>query len=155
MYRSKHELIFVAKNGTAPHINNVELGRFGRNRTNVWDYPGVNSFRKGRLDDLVTHPTVKPVAMVADAIMDCSRRGGSVLDCFGGSGTTLNAAQKTGRRGYLMEVDPKYVDLTIERFQKLAGEKAVHAATGLTFEEMHLRRATQNPKAGATTGEEE
>jgi DNA modification methylase len=149
LYRSKHELIFVAKSGTAPHINNVELGRFGRNRTNVWNYPGVNSFRQNRLDDLLLHPTVKPVAMVADAIMDCSRRGAIVLDCFGGSGTTLIAAEKTARRGYLMEVDPKYVDVTIERFQKLTGETAVHAATKLTFEKMQVRRARQNPKAGA------
>jgi DNA modification methylase len=140
-YRSKHEMVFVAKTGTGPHINNVELGRFGRNRTNIWDYPGVNSFHKGRLDDLAMHPTVKPVAMVADAIMDCSRRGGIVLDCFGGSGTTLIAAQKTARRGYLMEVDPKYVDVTIERFQKQTGEKAIHAGTNLTFEKMKIRRA--------------
>jgi DNA modification methylase len=116
---------------------------------------GANSFRQGRLDDLAMHPTVKPVALVADAIMDCTRRGAIVLDCFGGSGTTLIAAEKTGRHGYLMELDPKYLDVTIERFQKLTGAKVVHAATGLTFEEMHLRRATQNPKAGTTAGGEE
>ena len=157
LYRSRHELVFVFKNGTAPHINNIELGRFGRNRANVWNYPGVNSFRKGRLDDLAMHPTVKPVTMVADAILDCSRRGGSVLDCFGGSGTSLIAAEKTGRRGFLMELEPKYVDVTIERFQKMTGDKAVHAVAGLTFEDMQHQRTTQNCEAAATTagGEEE
>jgi DNA modification methylase len=155
LYRSKHEMILVAKNGTAPHINNVELGRFGRNRTNVWNYPGVNTFRKGRLDDLAMHPTVKPVTMVADAILDCSQRGAIVLDCFGGSGTTLIAAEKTGRRGFLMELDPKYVDVTIRRFQKLTGKEAVHAYTGLTFEEVQLRRARKDPRQTlATDGEE-
>lgn len=105
LYRSKYELIIVAKNGTAPHVNNVELGRFGRNRTNVWNYPGANSLREGRRAELAMHPTVKPVAMVADAILDCSKRGGVVLDCFGGSGTTLIAAEKTGRHARLMELD--------------------------------------------------
>jgi DNA modification methylase len=98
----------------------------------------------------------EPVAMVADAILDCSRRGAIVLDSFGGSGTTLIAAEKTGRRGYLVELDPKYVDVTIARFQKMTGDKAVHAATGLTFEEMQDQRTTQNCESAATTaGEEE
>jgi DNA modification methylase len=118
-YRSKHELILVYKNGTAAHINNIELGRFGRNRTNVWNYPGANSLRDGRRDELAMHPTTKPVAMVADAILDCSKRGGLILDSFGGSGTTLIAAEKTGRRAALIELDPAYVDLTIRRFEKL------------------------------------
>jgi DNA modification methylase len=100
LYRSQHELIFVFKNGSAPHINNVELGRFGRNRTNVWHYPGASSFGKDRASELVMHPTVKPVRMVADAILDCSKHGSIVLDAFAGSGTTLIAAEKTGRRGY-------------------------------------------------------
>src|SRR5262249_41805541 len=94
-YRSKHEFVLVFKHGSAPHINNFELGQFGRHRTNVWDYPGVNSLRAGRLADLQMHPTVKPVAMVADAIKDCSRRNGIVLDCFAGSGTTIIAAEMT------------------------------------------------------------
>jgi DNA modification methylase len=98
-YRSKHELVFVWKSGTAAHINNFELGQHGRNRTNVWDYAGVNTMRAGRMEELAMHPTVKPVALVADAIKDCSRRGGIVLDPFCGSGTILIAAERTGRRG--------------------------------------------------------
>jgi hypothetical protein len=100
LYRSQHELVFPFKKGTAAHVNNVELGRFGRNRTNVWHYPGVNTFGKDRDTELAMHPTVKPVALVADAILDCSKRGGLVLDAFAGSGTSLIAAEKTGRRGY-------------------------------------------------------
>jgi DNA modification methylase len=135
-YRSKHELVFVFKNGTGPHINNVELGRYGRNRTNVWDYPGMNSPHQGRLEELAMHPTVKPVALIADAILDCSKRRGIILDCFGGSGTTLIAAQKTGRRGYLMEIDPAYVDVAIKRFQKACGIEAIHASSERTFAEI-------------------
>jgi DNA modification methylase len=116
LYRSKHELIFLFKNGTRPHINNNELGRFGRCRNNVWDYPGVNTWHPDRLDELQMHSTPKPTALAADALLDCSRRGGNVLDCFGGSGTTLLAAEQTGRRGYLMELDRAYVDVTIKRF---------------------------------------
>jgi len=141
LYRSKHELVFVFKHGSGKHINNVELGRFGRNRTNVWDYPGVNSMHAGRQDDLAMHPTVKPVALVADAIRDCSRRGGIVLDCFGGSGTTLIAAHKTRRRGYLIELDPLYVDVIIKRYQQLTGEAAVHAESGATFNQTQTERA--------------
>ena len=141
LYRSKHELILVFKNGTRPHINNVELGRFGRSRTNVWDYPGVNTMRAGRLEELAMHPTVKPLLMISDAILDCSKRGDIVLDCFGGSGTTLVAAERTGRKGYLMELDPAYVDVTIRRFEKLTGIQAVHAETGLSFDEIQRRRA--------------
>jgi DNA modification methylase len=152
LYRSQHELIFVFKNGDCPHINNVNLGRFGRNRTNVWNYPGVSSFRSGRLAELAMHPTVKPVALVADAILDCSRRNGIVLDSFGGSGTTLIAAEQTGRRAYLMELEPKYIDVTIERFQKFTRERVVHAVTGVTFEEMQQQRATQGCASTAPTG---
>jgi hypothetical protein len=140
LYRSKHELVFVFKNGSATHINNVELGRHGRNRTNVWDYAGVNSLRDGRLEELAMHPTVKPVALVADAILDCSKRGGIVLDCFGGSGTTLIAAEKTGRRGYLMELDAAYVDVAIRRFQKLTGKQATHGETQRTFADLERDR---------------
>jgi len=141
LYRSKHELVFVFKKGTAPHVNNILLGRFGRNRTNVWNYPGANSLRDGRRDELAMHPTVKPIAMVADAILDCSKRGAIVLDSFGGSGTTLIAAEKTGRRAALIELDPAYVDLTIRRFEKLTGEKVMHAETGVTFNDMETKRA--------------
>lgn len=140
-YRSKHELVFVFKSGTGPHINNVELGKHGRNRTNVWDYAGMNTMRESRLEELAQHPTVKPSALVADAIMDCSRRGDIVLDCFGGSGTTLIAAEKTGRRAYVMELDPVYVDVAINRFEKFTGLEAVHSETGLGFAEMRRLRA--------------
>ena len=144
LYRSKHELVFVFKNGREPHVNNVELGRHGRYRTNVWDYQGINSFAQGRLDDLAMHPTVKPVALVSDAILDCSRRGGIVLDCFGGSGTALIAAEKTGRRGRIIELDPAYVDVTIRRFEKLTGKEARHAEVGLTFAETQYQRKGEN-----------
>src|SRR5205814_1203636 len=96
LYRSQHELIFVFKNGKAPHVNNVELGRFGRNRTNVWNYPGANAFGNGRVAELGMHPTAKPVTLVADAILDCSKRSAIILDPFAGSGTTLLAAQRVG-----------------------------------------------------------
>ena len=105
-YRSKHEMVFVWKNGTAPHINTFELGQYGRHRSNVWDYDGVNTMRPGRMDELAMHPTVKPVSLVADAIKDCSKRGGLVLDPFCGSGTILIAAEKTGRRARAIELDP-------------------------------------------------
>jgi DNA modification methylase len=135
-YRSQHELIFVFKHGTAPHKNNFLLGQHGRYRTNVWQYPGANSFSRqseeGNL--LEMHPTVKPVAMVADAIMDCSERGDIVLDSFLGSGTTLIAAERTGRVCYGMEIDPLYVDVAIRRWQKLTGKKAIHAVTGKPFD---------------------
>ncbi|WP_240482134.1 site-specific DNA-methyltransferase [Ruegeria marisrubri] len=134
LYRSKHELICIFKKPGAPHINNVELGKHGRNRTNVWDYAGVNSFGKGREADLADHPTVKPTALVADAIMDVSHRGDVVLDAFGGSGATLLAAEKTGRRARLIELDPTYVDVAIRRWQEMTGEQVVHAVTGETFD---------------------
>jgi len=134
LYRSQHELVFVFKSGTAPHINNVELGKHGRYRTNVWSYAGVNSFG-GNRDDLSLHPTVKPVAMVADAIRDCSHRKAIVLDAFAGSGTTLIAAEKTGRRGYGIEIDPAYCDVTIRRLHAVCGLDAVLEATGQSFAE--------------------
>jgi DNA modification methylase len=138
LYRSQHELIFVYKNGGGEaHVNNVQLGRFGRNRTNVWAYDGANSFsRKSEEGNLLAcHPTVKPVALVADAILDASDRGSIVLDAFLGSGTTIIAAEKTGRIGYGIELDPKYVDRAIRRWQRLTGKKAIHAETGATFDE--------------------
>lgn len=141
LYRSQHELVFVFKNGIAPHINNVELGRFGRNRTNVWNYAGVNTFSKERDAELAMHPTVKPLALVADAILDCSKRGGIVLDAFAGSGTTLIAAEKTGRKGYGIELDPYYADTIIRRFSDVYDLKAVHSLTGKTFEEMSAKKS--------------
>lgn len=146
-YRSKHELVFVYKNGSTPHINNFGLGDTGRYRTNVWDYAGVNSFKAKRMDELVMHPTVKPVAMVADAIKDCSKRNGIVLDGFGGSGTTLVAAEKTGRRAHLLEIDPAYVDVTVRRWQSLVGEQAIHVESGLTFDQLALARVAEDATA--------
>ena len=138
LYRSAHELIVLWKKGKAPHINNVELGKHGRYRTNSWVYAGVNTFRSGRMEELSAHPTVKPCAMVMDAIKDCSKPRGIILDAFGGSGTTLIAAEKTKRRGYLVALDPAYVDVTIRRWEKLTGKSAIHAQTGLSFAEMEV-----------------
>jgi len=145
LYRSQHELVFVFKKGTAPHINNVELGRFGRNRSNVWNYPGGNTFGKERSTELAMHPTVKPSAMVADAILDCSKRGGIILDAFAGSGTTLIAAEKTGRRGYGIEIDPHYTDTIIRRFDEVYGLKAVHAESKIDFEGLRNKRSKEKP----------
>jgi len=133
-YRSKHELVFVFKVGHAPHTNTFGLGAMGRYRTNVWDYAGVNTLRPGRNEELAMHPTVKPVALVAEAIKDCSKRGEIVLDPFGGSGTTLVAAEKTGRRARLVEFDPAYCDQIVRRFEKVTGKQAKLAATGQSFE---------------------
>jgi DNA modification methylase len=146
-YRSKHELIFVFKAGSAPHLNTFGLGETGRYRTNVWDYPGVNSFRAGRLEELALHPTVKPVALVADAIKDCSRRGDIVLDAFGGSGTTLIAAQKSGRRARLIECDPLYCDVILRRYEEATGKRALLAQTGETFEEAAQRRLERSDES--------
>jgi DNA modification methylase len=143
LYRSQHELVFVFKNGRAPHINNVELGRFGRNRSNVWNYAGQNTFGNDRKTELAMHPTVKPVALVADAILDCSKRDGIVLDGFAGSGTTLVAAEKTGRRGYGIEFDPYYVDTIIRRFEAVYGVKATHNGSDLDFAAMSRRRSKE------------
>jgi DNA modification methylase len=136
-YRSQHELIFVFRKGKELHRNNVQLGRFGRNRTNVWRYPGVNTLSKsGREDNLLAlHPTVKPVAMIADAILDCSARGDLVLDNFSGVGSTLLAAEKVGRVCYAIEIDPLYVDTAVKRWETHTGEKALCAATGECFEQ--------------------
>jgi DNA modification methylase len=140
-YRSRHELVFVFKAGQQPHINNFGLGENGRYRTNVWEYAGVNTFRRGRQEELAMHPTVKPVALVADALRDCSHRGGIVLDPFGGSGTTLIAAQKTGRVACLLELDPSYVDVIIRRWEAFSGGRAQHGATGRSFAETAEERA--------------
>jgi DNA modification methylase len=141
-YRSKHELVFVWKSGTAPHLNNFELGQHGRNRTNVWDYAGVNTFRSGRMDELQMHPTVKPVALVADAIKDCSRQGDIVLDAFCGSGTILIAAERTGRKARALEIDPAYVDVAIRRWEQMTGKSAT-LCTGGTFEEISEQRTVE------------
>jgi DNA modification methylase len=151
LYRSKHELVLVLKVGNAPHINNVELGRHGRNRTNVWNYPGANSFRADRLNDLAAHPTIKPAALVCDAILDVTRRRDLVLDPFLGSGTTIIAAEKTGRRAHGIEVEPRYVDVAIRRWQKYTGKNAVLSGSRLTFEQREDSIATApiSPKGAA------
>jgi DNA modification methylase len=138
LYRSQHELVLVFKQPGGAHRNNIQLGQFGRNRSNVWQYPGVNSFSRGGAEGnlLALHPTVKPVAMVADAILDCSARGDIVLDAFLGSGTTVIAAERTGRRCRALELDPAYVDTAIRRWQVLTGEKADHAASGRRFDDL-------------------
>jgi len=140
-YRSQHELIVVAKKGSAPHINNVQLGANGRYRTNVWRYPGMNTFSENREESLAAHPTVKPVAMIADAILDASKLGDVVLDGFLGSGTTLLAAEQTGRICRAMEIDPRYVDVAIRRWEAMTGKHAVHEATGNTFSQVAANSA--------------
>jgi DNA modification methylase len=140
LYRSQHEFVCVFKSGTAPHINNVELGKYGRYRTNVWNYAGVNGFGDGR-SDLELHPTVKPVAMVEDAIRDCSRRAGIIFDPFLGSGTTIITAERTGRRGFGIEIDPAYCDVTLRRVQEVCGLVPRLEATGQTFEQVTQERA--------------
>ena len=136
-YRSQHELIFVFKHGTEKHTNNFELGQFGRNRTNVWDYAGMNSFSAENRDDLLKmHPTVKPLRLVADAILDCSNHGEIILDLFGGSGTTLIACEETNRKCRMMEFEPKYCDVIIKRWQKNTGQQAIHAESGRNFDEL-------------------
>jgi DNA modification methylase len=132
-YRSRHELIFIWKYGRQPHINNFELGQYGRSRSNIWEYNGANAFGTGRAEDIAMHPTCKPVDLVADAILDCSKRGDIVLDPFGGSGSTLIACQKTARVARLIEIDPLYCDVIIRRWEKFTGAEAIHKQSGLTF----------------------
>lgn len=124
------------KNGTAKHINNFGLGEHGRYRTNVWDYAGINSLKAGRDEELAMHPTVKPVAMIADAIRDCSKRCGIVLDVFCGSGTTIMACEETGRWGRALEIDPRYVDVAVRRWQKATGKRATLFGSDATFDEI-------------------
>lgn len=135
-YRSRHELVLVCQNGTAKHLNNIQLGKYGRNRTNVWEYAGANSFGPDRQENLDLHPTVKPVAMIADAILDSSAPGDIILDPFLGSGTLIIAAEKAGRKGRGMELDPHYVDVAIKRWQDFTGQQAIHAELGLTFDQI-------------------
>jgi DNA modification methylase len=135
-YRSKHELVFVYKVGTAPHTNSFELGQSGRYRTNVWDYAGISSLGATRADELAMQPTVKPVALIADAIKDCSKRGEIILDYFGGSGSTLIAAETTGRKARLIEYDPIYCDTIIRRWQTITGKEASLVSTGQPFDDI-------------------
>jgi DNA modification methylase len=144
-YRSQHELVYVFKKGDAPHINNFELGQHGRYRTNVWQYPGVNTFKGKGYELLKLHPTVKPVGLIADAIRDCSHRKGIVLDPFAGSGTVLIAAERTGRYARAIELDAHYVDVAIHRWQRLTGNQAVLEATGQTWEQVRAERLGGSP----------
>jgi hypothetical protein len=150
-YRSQHELIAVFRVGNAPHLNNVELGRHGRNRSNVWLHPGVNTFRAGRMDDLRVHPTPKPVALVVDAVRDCTRRGDVVLDTFSGSGTTIMAAERVGRCARALEIEPRFVDVSIRRWQAFTRKDAVHAETGMTFDETAASGQNRPPRAPGPT----
>ena len=148
-YRSQHELIGVFRVGEHPHRNNVELGRFGRNRSNVWTYAGVNTFGRGRMEALAVHPTVKPTALVADALLDCTARGDSVLDQCAGSGTIFLAADKVGRVAYGLEIEPRYVDVAILRWQQLTKLEATLDGDGRTFEEIKRARARSKDPPGA------
>lgn len=143
LYRSKHELTLIAKKGKAPHTNNVQLGKFGRYRTNVWDYAGANSFSAHRDNDLTNHPTVKPVGLVADYMRDVTNHGDLVLDAFMGSGTTILAAERTDRRAAGIEIDPAYIDVTIQRWQKMTGKLAILSDCGETFDTVAEKRALE------------
>ena len=143
LYRSQHELICVFKAGAANHINNVELGRHGRNRSNLWTYRGLNSFGADRDELLASHPTVKPVLMIADAIRDVTKRGDAVLDTFIGSGSTLMAAEETGRVCFGVDLDPLYVDVAIRRWQGQTRRDALHAETGESFDDRAKRLDSQ------------
>jgi DNA modification methylase len=147
-YRSKHELVFVFKKGTAPDVNTFGLGETGRPRTNVWDYAGVSSLGPGRIEELAMHPTVKPTRLVAKAIKDCSRRGDLVLDPFGGLGATLIAAEKTGRSARVIEFDPAYCDTILRRFERVTGKRPILSATGETLEEVEQRRGAVSLPTG-------
>jgi DNA modification methylase len=154
-YRSQHELIGVFRVGNTSHQNNIELGRFGRNRSNLWTYPGVNSFGASRMELLAAHPTVKPVALIADAMRDCTTKGDVVLDTFVGSGSTILAAEKVGRRGYGLECEPRYVDVSIRRWEAYTKSEAILDGDGRTFAEIQAERlapgiAGKSPPATAT-----
>lgn len=139
-YRSKHELILVFRKGAGPHTNNVALGKYGRHRSNVWDYAGATTFGAERDETLSFHPTVKPVSMVADAIMDCTRRNDHVLDGFCGSGTLLVAAERSGRIGHGIELDPRYVDVSLRRWIRLIGIQPILDETSESFGAVEVRR---------------
>jgi hypothetical protein len=148
-YRSQHELVFVFKKGNASHINNFELGQHGRYRTNVWNYPGVNTFKSKGFELLALHPTVKPVGLIADAIRDCSHRKGIVLDPFAGSGTILIAAERTGRHARAIELDPRYVDVAIQRWQRVTGKQAILSATGQIWDNVRSERLAEFELGGS------
>ena len=150
-YRSQHELVSVFRVGEEAHLNNIELGRHGRSRSNVWHYAGINTFRAGRLDELKCHPTVKPVALVADAMKDCTRRSDIVLDTFCGSGTTILAAERVGRRAYTLEFEPRFVDVAVKRWQAFSRRDAIQVETGLTFDEVASQRTPAPAVAAAQT----
>lgn len=154
-YRNQHELVHVFKVGTAAHVNNFGLGERKRYRTNVWTYAGVNSFGRNRLEELEQHPTVKPVLLVADALRDCSHRGDTVLDPFGGSGTTLMAAERTRRRARLMEIDPHYTDVIVRRWQKCTGQLAALSSSGRSFDEISVDRGSgESLEVGESTADQ-
>ncbi|MBX3575471.1 MAG: ParB N-terminal domain-containing protein [Mesorhizobium sp.] len=146
-YRSQHEMVAIFKHGNAPHSNNVQLGRMGRHRSNVWQYPGASGFSKTRKKDLEDHPTVKPVALVADAIRDATKPGDLILDPFGGSGTTLIAAELTKRRAALIEIEPKYADVTLRRFQEHTGVEPLLLPDRVPFSEVRAERNTNQKDA--------
>ncbi len=150
LYRSTHELIFVWKAGRGRHVNNVELGRWGRHRTNIWRYPGVRSFRHSDEGDLLAlHSTPKPVRMIADAMLDVTRRGDIVTDAFLGSGTAVIAAERVGRRCFGIELDPNYVDGILRRFERHSGEPAIHEQSGMTFAELAEARRGDEAREAA------
>jgi DNA modification methylase len=151
-YRSQHELVGVFRVGQASHLNNVELGRHGRSRSNVWHYAGVNSFRTGRMEELRSHPSAKPVALVADAIKDCTRRGDVVLDTFSGSGSTIMAAERVGRHARALEIEPGFVDVAIRRWQAFTHRDVRHAESGLSFDEIAAETSLAR-RSGARTDE--
>jgi DNA modification methylase len=148
-YRSRHELIFLYKNGSASHVNNIQLGKDGRYRTNVLEYPGANAFSRGRDEDLARHPTSKPWRLIGDLICDASNPGDWVLDCFAGGGTILIACEKTRRRAAAIEIDAVYCDLSVERWEKLTGKQAILEATGQTYAQVKDARASAVPADAA------
>jgi len=151
-YRSAHELIGVFRVRKTAHLNNIELGRHGRSRSNVWHYAGVNTFRAGRMEELRSHPSAKPVALVADAIKDCTRRGDIVLDTFSGSGTTIMAAERVGRHARALEIEPRFVDVAIRRWQAFTRRDARHAESGVSFDE--IAAAGSRPRGFASRNDE-
>lgn len=146
-YRSQHELVFVFKNGKAQHLNRIQLGRHGRSRSNVWSYQGVSGLVRESRVDHASHPTPKPLAMVEDVCLDCTEKGDLLVDVFGGGGTSLMAAERTGRRARLMEIDPGYVDVIVERWQSYTGRQATLVGTGMTFAEVRAQRANMRSQS--------
>jgi DNA modification methylase len=151
LWRSQHELLPVFKKGDAPHVNNVELGRHGRWRSNLWTYPGGSSLGSDSRDGLDFHPTVKPRALLEDAILDVTNRGDLIIDCFAGSGSTLLAAEAVGRRCRAIEIDGPYCDVIIRRWREMTGGEAVLESTGETFDEVYRRRAGEEGDASSAS----